>query len=550
MQRLKILSTVLFLLCFFWSFQNIKAQDNLNLGSLSGGLQIFSQYYMESEEIDAVVPPEKTGFNGYLNLLYQKGNFRAGIRYEAYEPALLGYPSAMRGKGVANRFAAYSLDNLEVTVGNFYEQFGNGLILRAQEERMVGIDNSFDGLNVRYNFGDVARVKGMVGRQRIGFDFSEGIVRGFDGELYLDRLLASKEENAAPSPVAATLGASFVSRFEAYEGLLEYIGENSDAYGTRLNLVSGKFSLGGEYVHKVGDPSKVNSFIAKSGSAAMLNAGYTSKGFGLNITARRVDNIDFRSERNALDNDLMLNWVTANTRQHTYQLLSLYPYATQVLGEWAFQGDLIYTLKRGSKLGGKYGTTVSANFSIANSLDTIGLDNEQGYEAEFFAFGERKYFQDFNVEITKKWSRKLKTTFMYANIHYDKDVIEGRRGYGLVKSNTIIFDILYKASRKTSIRTELQHLATSQDQGSWAFALVEIGLRPNWFFFASDEVNYNGISVGKPKHYYNVGASYVKGANQFMLSYGRQRFGLVCVGGICRLVPPSSGINLTISSTF
>lgn len=521
-----------------------------NTGSLSGGLQMFSQYYMESEEIDAVVPPEILGFNGYFNLLYQKGNFRAGVRYEAYESALLGYPSAMDGHGIANRFAAYTLDNLEVTVGNFYEQFGNGLLLRAQEERMVGIDNAFDGLSVRYNFGNIARVKGLVGRQRIGFDYSDGIVRGFDGEIYLDQLFASKEEDAAPLPFSLALGGSFVSRYERYDGLLDYIGENSDAYAGRFNFVAGKFSLSGEYAHKVGDPSRINDYITKEGTATLLNAGYTTKGFAVNFTARRVDNIDFRTNRTAIDNDLMLNWVTANTRQHTYQLLSLYPYASQVMGEWGLQGDLIYTVPRGSKLGGKYGMTISLNYSLAYDLDTLGLTDERGYESEFFKFGENKYFQDFNIEINKKWSRKLRTNLLFARIDYDKDVIEGRTGYGIVTSNTVVLDVLYKINRKMSVRTELQHLATSQDQGSWAFALVEIGLRPNWFFFASDEVNYNGISVGVPTHYYNVGASYVKGANQFMLSYGRQRFGLICVGGICRLVPPSSGINFTISSTF
>jgi hypothetical protein len=33
-----------------------------------------------------------------------------------------------------------------VTIGNFYDQFGSGMIFRAYEERQLGIDNSLDGI--------------------------------------------------------------------------------------------------------------------------------------------------------------------------------------------------------------------------------------------------------------------------------------------------------------------------------------------------------------------------------------------------------------------
>ena len=33
----------------------------------------------------------------------------------------------------------------ELTLGSFYEQFGSGFILRAYEERSLGIDNSLQG---------------------------------------------------------------------------------------------------------------------------------------------------------------------------------------------------------------------------------------------------------------------------------------------------------------------------------------------------------------------------------------------------------------------
>jgi len=50
---------------------------------------------------------------------------------------MLGYDAAYEGNGIPYRFANYKKDDLEVTVGNFYEQFGNGLILRTYEDKTL-----------------------------------------------------------------------------------------------------------------------------------------------------------------------------------------------------------------------------------------------------------------------------------------------------------------------------------------------------------------------------------------------------------------------------
>ena len=49
------------------------------------------------------------------------------------------------------RFARYTSDGLDVTVGNYYEQFGSGLVLRSYEDKGLGIDNSLDGVRLKYH---------------------------------------------------------------------------------------------------------------------------------------------------------------------------------------------------------------------------------------------------------------------------------------------------------------------------------------------------------------------------------------------------------------
>jgi len=571
-QKTLLLTSILFLIVSSLVAQNQDNQtSNIDFGTLTGSVQTDFRYYVEDSVIGAAVPLEKIGFNNYFTLNYERGNFRAGVRYETYLPALLGYPTSMRGTGIANRYMGYTLKGLDVTVGNLYEQFGSGMVLRAQEDRFIGIDNSIDGLRVKYDFNGKARATGIIGRQRNGFTIDEtnsfgkqnrlsaGVVRGLDLELFLHEIFKPKlteeeKENQQPvlNPLSVTVSGSFVSKYEDYLGTIDYLEPNVDAYSGRLFINKGGFSTNVEYVHKASDPSKVNKYIDKTGIGFLINMQYSRPRLGFSVSAKRIDNLDFRSERTAIDNVYYINFVPANTKQHTYRLLTLYPYAVQMLGEWGFQSELIYSLKRGSKLGGKYGTSISINYATARNLDKVEVATDEGYTAEFFAIGDRTYYQDFNIEINRKLSKKWKAIFTYVYLEYDKDQIEGRTGFGLVKSHTVVADVQYKHSSKLAFRSEVQHLATEQDFGNWLYGLLETTINSNFSFYLSNEMNYVGTGANKPKttHYYDFGASYVKGSSRFGLSYGRQRAGLLCVGGICRIVPASSGLSFSLTSTF
>lgn len=77
-----------------------------------------------------------------------------------------------------------------------------------------------------------------------------------------------------------------------------------------------------------------------------------------------------------------------------------------------------------------------------------------------------------------------------------------------------------------------------------------INLNPRLGFYVNDIYNYGSNKENERIHYYNVGGSYTIGAHRFALNYGRQRGGLLCVGGVCRVVPESSGITANIIMSF
>ena len=77
--------------------------------------------------------------------------------------------------------------------------------------------------------------------------------------------------------------------------------------------------------------------------------------------------------------------------------------------------------------------------------------------------------------------------------------------------------------------------------------------------FASDMYNYGYDETANlidhttdpfDIHFYNFGGAYKKGRTRFAINYGRQRGGLVCAGGVCRFVPPSTGLGFTITTSF
>lgn len=526
----------------------------MSRGQVHGNFQMDMQYYREDTLIGAQDVPEDVLMNGFANINYTNGNFSAGFRYESYLNTMLGFPPQYKGNGIGYRYASFTNENMTITVGNYYEQFGNGLIFRSYEARGLGYDNAMDGIRIKYKLAEGLNVKGIIGKQRFYFDYGEGILRGVDGELMLNDFFGGSFKD---SKTKLTLGASFISKYQLDQSNQLNLPENVGASAGRFTIRRGKISLSGEYARKINDPSADNGFIYKEGEAILAETVFSTKGFGLTLTAKAVDNMSFRSDRNAQLQDLLINYLPSLNRQHTYNLLAtLYPYATQPNGEVAFQGELVYKIPKKSLLGGKYGTGILINYSTAYNIDSTALPASDttliGYESNLFAIGDEKYFEEFNLEITKKFSKKFKGIFTYSNIMYDQAVIEGKtpQDHPDIYANIGVIDLSYKLSKKHTLRMEVQGLFTEQDKQDWGTLLIEYTFSPHWFLAVMDQYNFGNDKPKDRIHYYFASAGYIKGTNRIQLGYGRQRAGIFCVGGVCRNVPAANGLTLSITSSF
>lgn len=563
----------LLILTFGLFFNKNNAQTESDLGNIHGNFQIDAANYQKDTIIGADPGSEVFRYNAFGNINYTKGGFSAGVRFESYNPPLIGYLPGYKGSGVPYRFARYQHKDIDITVGNFYEQFGSGITLRAYENRGLLYDNALDGMRVIFTPKNGITLKGLVGKQRTYFSLSPGVVRGIDGEVNFMELFDSV---LGKSKTKVIIGGSFVSKYQVDQDPTLVLPENVGTSAGRLAIIRGGFNFNAEYAYKINDPSYQNKFSYKPGQALIASTSYGTNGFSVMFSGKMLDNMSFRSDRNATNTIDMINYHPDFSKFHTYSLMAYYPYATQPNGEVGGTGEIQYKVKKGTWLGGKYGMDITLNASSYFGLDTIGIApikdtlNNLKYTTNYGKLG-KAYYRDVNIEITKKFSKQLKMTFMYANQFLNQSIVQfntlDKEEHPDVLSHIVVIDITWRYKTGKAIRFESQGFFGKYDYkeqskntsaetnitnntGSWVSELIEWTPSTHWSITLADQYNYNNPVIAKRVHYYFAMIGYVNGPTRISVSYGRQRQGIFCAGGVCRFVPASSGLSISISSSF
>ena len=529
-------------------------------------IQSDAQWYLRDEILDPsgeYFPDERLLGQGFALFTYTDGDFQAGMRYENYQNVMLGFPTGYRGEGITYRYARVRKENWDITVGNFYEQFGSGLIFRSYEERGLGLDNAMDGFRIITKLNGGIKIKGVLGRQRKYFTKSEGVVRGADIEWSANELIPALGKKG----VFFSTGASFVSKFQRGFDPILNLPQNVGAFAFRTNLNFKGVNWGTEWAYKINDPSYDNGYIYRPGNGLVSTISYSKKGLGILASIKRIDNMSFRSDRNGQQFDLFINFLPPTSEPHTYALVALYPYATQINGEIGGQFEINYMIPRGSPLGGKYGTKLSINSALSNSIDksvladgTRGQKGTQGYISEYFKFGPTIYFRDLNGSISHKFSKKHKSQISFFRLKYNKTVLNDGVGDitllenpgmdSVITINAIVLENQFKLSNGQTIRNELQWSIADGFRGDMAMALIEWTINHDWTLAVQDIYNYGHPTPSRRIHYPIVSLIHFNGPTRVQVGYGRQQQGVFCVGGVCRVVPPSNGLSISLTTSL
>ena len=525
--------------------------------TLSGSIQSDVLIPQDDEKIGTEHYKDWALTNTYVDLKLGSKYVEAGTRFEFLEYPLPGYEPEFKGWGVPHFYVKGHYKNVELTAGDYYEQFGSGFVLRTYEERSLGIDNALRGGRLKYTPVDGVTLKALSGKQRCYWHHNDALVSGVDLEVGLDQFIKSLESH----DTHITLGGSWVNKHEDADEDAIFIDATHklklpkfvNAWDARINFMHKGLDILAEYAQKSQDPSFDNGYHYGKGNVAMLSASYSRKGMSALLQAKRSENMSFRSRRSMSGTSSFINHLPAFTHDQTYALAAQYPYATQLDGEWAFQAEFGYSFKKGSTLGGKYGTKVKFNVShvrginddyeIKNPVASDRLMGSDGYKSSFFKMGET-YYQDIDVQIEKRFTRDFLLNFMYMNERYNMTVIEGHGG--MIESNIFIADGKYKFSPKLTLRCELQYQFCEGDDGDWAFGLAELSWAPHWMFTVSDMWNCGETKV----HYYQALVTYSLKSHRIQAGYGRTDAGFNCSGGVCRWVPATRGFTFSYNYSF
>jgi len=497
--------------------------------------------------------------NTYANLNLQSRYVDAGARLELTQWPMPGFQDEhndFKGWGFPNIWVKGKLKKVDITAGNFYEQFGSGFILRTYEERTLGIDNSLLGGHIAATPINGLTVKVLSGFQRNYWKLNHSLVSGADMEFGLENYIPSWQQNGT----VLSLGASWVNKYEKADeavmadathrlNLPEYV----NAFDARARFQKNGFSALAEYAWKGQDPNALNNYIYNHGHAEMLSLTYAGKGLSLLAQAKRSENMGFRSIRSEhpSSKSSYVNHLPAFTVDQTYSLPALYPYATQTEGEWAYQASAAYKIK------GRYAPKFKMNYSRVQGLENarknvtetsvIGTD---GHQSCFFKNGEL-YYQDVDLMYEQKLNKNFEQHFMYMYQSYNKDIIQ-KEG-GMINSHIFVYEPKIKLSKKVTLRGELQYLYTAHESGDWGFGLLELSLAPYFMFTVSDQIGRCEPSAGEygdVKHYYNLAVTGNIKSHRIQLSYGRTRSGYNCNGGVCRYIPASKGFHVSYNYNF
>lgn len=519
-------------------------------------------------------------FNSYADVNLASKYVDAGVRFEFMRWPLPGFEPDFAGWGVPNIYVKGKFKGMELTLGDFYEQFGSGFILRTYEERTLGIDNSIRGARLKFNNIKGLRLTALGGIQRVYWDWKlQSQVYGFNADAYLEDWISGIADKNA----SLNIGASWTLKHEKDEDIIvpgtNYrlnLPKEVNAFDVRANFSKGPWNLTAEYAWKGQDPSFDNDYTYGSGNAVLLSGSLSKKGFSAMVQAKRSENMSYRSQRTRSGLAAFINYMPAFTYQHTYSLPALFPYATQYgPGEWAFQGQLAFSAPKKSTIGGKYGAKFTMNLSYIARLVHEGepdyllpginsIEGTNGYKTSFFKIGEANYW-DFNLQFEKKFSKVFDLQLMYMSLMYNRTAVEdasfvSNEESERIYSQILVADAKFKFNRKFTLRSELQYLfgsrkgpeaehPTPEDIGygtDWAYGLLEFSYSPYVMIFASDMWNCGGTGT----HYYMFGITGNYKSNRLQLSYGRTRKGYNCSGGVCRLVPAMKGFQITYSYNF
>jgi Family of unknown function (DUF6029) len=457
-------------------------------------------------------------FENWLNLDYRHSIFSTGLRFDIFQPNDPD-PSIARGKDrysdISFKYFSVKLgskrEGLKLTVGNYYEMFGRGLVLKSYEDRNIRIDNNLLGVNFAANYANFY------------FKALTGMAENIKSERK-DVLHAADIEYRGIKKLR--FGASYATNLP----------ENNNLAATSLTSVRvtpkiWNFELYGEYGIKQNidiQQDVFNNSESKIGEAIYGNVNFYLDKFSVSGEYKYYDNFAFQSD----DKTIMYNTPPSLRKDHAYVLLNRHLSPLEQNNEQGFLVEAMYSFTPNSIL--------LVNYNITNTLNSssyyqriLGSNNDS-----------QTQLKDFYFQFTQSWNSTFETIFAF---DYSRELSSNTKNVTPILDNKFYFGDIHTIH----FVYEYQHVEniTSEEKYYDQVIQLEYLRSPNISVSLVTEMKTTEPKPSEIKRDFwgFIMFGYKLGSHtNLSLLLGTRQAGNICVGGVCRYEPEFEGVELKI----
>ncbi|MBS1902551.1 MAG: hypothetical protein JSS75_02485 [Bacteroidetes bacterium] len=486
-------------------------------------------------------------------------NLSIGLRYEMDDPSEVGQSF----QGLRRRWIAYKKDGLDVEAGHITSLWGRGLSINNFESRPLNYDAWLDGFNGKYEYRWTQQESEL--RPSLG-------VKAMAGNVLFHDIDTTKPDQSVSARAVNTefglfskkvvVGLSFVQAFTSIQQTVftRTAYTNSEVNQPELYVsflqgpVSGFFGFAEERSHLTEILGK-DVAVDHRGKAMYGSLSYAGDDFG--ITAEYKNYSYFVHSQNDPYADyfgkLPITSPPEVYKDFSYQSITRTTHAVNFNDELGYQieADITaipsYTITLNASASSRhnsYSSKLDSNGEplIAGSTDILPKFDDNGFFPFWEYFAEVEH--DFgDLSYVKMWFHRRSDVLAASGQTADRkrsSSVGLKMQYETTPSQSILFALEHQWMFDSQ-RDENDHQLTNE------LAFIQYSFNPIITFgFTFDFSTW--YEAGRHIWPEAVVSYRIGGAHTLLLTYGAERGGLNCSGGVCRYVPAFNGLRVSLTS--
>ncbi len=514
---------------------NINATNTMRFGT-------GSEWVGDAKDIE--VP--KQYFEDWIDLEASKGNFTAGLRFEAADSS--SHNESI--KEVTKLYFNYSNNGINVTAGDFYGSFGRGLVFGLKESKADFFDSKITGGKFEY-CGELFGLKALGGKSYFkyinDFDPAAQTVDEMDNSIVGGEISIPVSSYMNFDELSVNIGLSYLYLKSDYADELQYLYdemfiEETNIGGFSTEIIWSDWEFFNEYAVKVTERTP-----DQTGWANYTSVSYAVKGFSAGVEYK--DYYKYGANPNDPGSGFTpYQNAPELTIVHSSHLLNTHPHEVNPNDEIGLKLNAVWQMNEQLDISGIF--AVSSKHNEDNIMPEFGEE----YLPYKDAWIGSNFVQE-NYAITAGAGYFIDTPI---NKGLNQQIIPGEENNPdayyderLTVMGECSFNI--DSESKIAVCGEYQKVTNEylDEDYNDIYASAEYSYSPYGYISVSMIKTTEEVAEDAPDMWLGLETGInIMDNHKLELFYGRERAGVKCSGGTCRQVPEFDGFRMTLVSEF